>query len=110
MKWTVRTKEGELVYGSFGEVEQAFRSGLVEPDDELREEGTDKWRKASALPLLAKAQPGKSAYLAGAQLWLVVLAIALFSFALYSLARGRYAYGLGAALLISLVVTRVVWK
>ena len=55
MRYFVRTPEGELVFNSFGEVERAFLQGLVEPDDEIREEDANKWRKASTLPLLVQA-------------------------------------------------------
>src|ERR1043166_1746974 len=87
-KWTVRTKEGELTYGSFGEVEQAWLSGMVGPDDELKEEGHDKWRKATTFPLLVQARKHGNQVWGGTQMvWLIVL-IALGSLAMYFLVEG----------------------
>lgn len=56
MKYRVRTKEGELEYPSFAVVEQMWLMGLIEPEDEILEEGKTVWRKAGALPLLAQAR------------------------------------------------------
>lgn len=56
MKYKVRTKDGGLLdFESFGQVEQAWLLGLIEPNDEVLEEGKTVWRKAGAIPLLAKA-------------------------------------------------------
>ncbi len=57
MKYKVRSKDGGVLdFESFGQVEQAWLMGLVEPDDELLEEGKSVWRKAASIPLLAKAR------------------------------------------------------
>jgi hypothetical protein len=56
MKYRVKTKEGELEYQSFGQVEKAWLLGLIDPDDEILEEGRTKWRKASTFPLLVNAR------------------------------------------------------
>jgi hypothetical protein len=96
MKWTVRTKEGELVYESFGEVEKAWLLGLVEPDDELLEEGKTKWRRAGSIPLLVQARrTGEQAWGGAWFLW-ILTGIMLASSALW-LARGGL-YGAAVAL------------
>lgn len=63
MKYRVRSKEGELEYESFGQVEKAWLLGLIDPDDEILEEGHTKWRKANTIPLLVNAQRS------GEQVW-----------------------------------------
>lgn len=57
MKYRVRSRDGgELEYNSFGQVEQAWLLGLIEPDDDVLEEGKTAWRKAGTIPLLAAAE------------------------------------------------------
>lgn len=63
MKFRVRSKEGELEYESFGQVEKAWLLGLIDPDDEILEEGHTKWRKANTIPLLVNARRS------GEQVW-----------------------------------------
>lgn len=85
MKFTVKTKEGELQFSSFGEVERAWLLGLVGPDDDVLEEGRTKWRKAGSIPLLAQARrTGEQAWGGTWLLW-AVLAIGVGSYALYQL-------------------------
>ena len=57
MKYRVRTKDGgELDYVSFGQVEQAWLLGLIEPDDMVFEEGKARGRRAGDIPLLVTAR------------------------------------------------------
>ena len=56
MKYAVKTRDGELTYGSLEEVKTAYVLGLVEPDDEVLEENTQLWRKAGTIPLLVTAK------------------------------------------------------
>lgn len=74
MKFRVRSKDGgELEYESFGQVEQAWLLGFVEPDDELLEEGKTKWRKASSFPLLVQARrSGDQVWMGSWFLWIVL--------------------------------------
>ncbi len=106
-KYTVRTKEGELVYGSFGEVEKAWLSGLIEPDDEIREEGQTSWRKAGAIPILRNAQRSEQQIFGGTQMALIVVVVVLASFALYQLSRERYLLGGLVALVVAFLLFRV---
>lgn len=54
MKYTVRSKDGELVYESFKQLEQAAQVGFLDPDDELLREGETEWKKVSSQPALVK--------------------------------------------------------
>ncbi|HYR54681.1 MAG TPA: hypothetical protein VEM39_01090 [Myxococcaceae bacterium] len=110
MRYTVRTPEGELTYNSFGEVERAWLNGLVDGDDEIREEGASKWRKASTFPVLAQARRRGDAVWGGTQSAWIVIAIILASAALYSIARGHLWYGLAIAFALALLLTRVTYK
>ncbi|MDC0708587.1 hypothetical protein POL68_08920 [Stigmatella sp. ncwal1] len=56
MRYRVRTPEGELDYASLGDLQQAYVQGLVEPHDEVLEEGGSLWRKAESLPVLVRAR------------------------------------------------------
>ena len=56
MKYTVKNKDGELTYGSLEEVKTAYVLGLVEPEDEVLEEGATLQRKAGTIPLLVTAK------------------------------------------------------
>jgi len=110
MRYTVRTPEGELTYSSFGEVERAWLNGLVDGDDEIREEGTSKWRKASSFPVLAQARRRGDAVWGGTQSAWIVIAIILASAALYSIAKGHVWYGLAIAVALALLLTKVTYK
>ena len=48
MKYTVRSGEGEVTFESFGALERAFWSGLVDPEDKVQEEGATAWRRADS--------------------------------------------------------------
>jgi len=56
MRYRVRTPDGELDYASMRDVEVAYIQGLVGPDDDVREEGKETWRKASTIPTLVQAR------------------------------------------------------
>lgn len=74
MKYRVRSKDGgEIECTSFGQVEQAWLMGLIEPDDELLEEGKTMWRKASSYPLLVQARrTGEQAWGGAWFLWIII--------------------------------------
>lgn len=52
MKYYVRNQDGELTFGSIHELRVMFDQGLVGPDDEVRPEDSQSWRKAAAIPEL----------------------------------------------------------
>lgn len=56
MKYRVRNQDGEIEFQSFGQLEQAWLMGMVEPSDEVLEVGKTLWRRADTIPLLAKAR------------------------------------------------------
>ncbi len=94
MKYTVKNKDGELTYGSMEEVKTAYVLGLVEPEDEILEEGAKVARKAGAIPLLVTAKKvnverGDSKVLGG---W-VLGALALAMFAFYFLLNEHWKWG-----------------
>ena len=107
MKYTVRTKEGELTYASFGAVELAWKQGLVGPDDELLEEGKTKWRKAGSIALLAQARRSGDQVWGGSQMaWIIIMVIAA-SIGLYFLVHGNYLVGGLLSLAIAVLLFRI---
>ncbi|MFZ5469750.1 MAG: hypothetical protein ACOZIN_09965 [Myxococcota bacterium] len=114
MKYTVRTKDGELVYDSFGQVEQAWLNGLVGPEDELREEGATKWRKAGSIPLLVQARRHGNQVWGGTQLLWITVSVVLGSAAMYLIAKGNMLVGgliaVGVAVLLFRVTTEAFKK
>lgn len=106
-KYRVRTKEGELTYESFRAVEWAWLQGLVEPDDELLEEGATRWRRAGSIPLLVNARRHGNQVWAGTQSAWIIISLVVCSAALYLLAKGHYLAGGLLAVLISLMLFRV---
>lgn len=106
-KYRVKSKEGELTFGSFGEVERAWLQGLVEPEDEVLEEGSTRWRKAKSIPLLAGARRTGNQVWGGTQHFWIIFVVVLASLALYWLVKGKWALGGGLSLLISLVLFRI---
>ncbi len=73
MKFTIRNQDGQLEYQSFGQVEQAWLMGFVEPSDEILEEGKTMWRRADSFPLLAKARRhGDDVWNGSWFLWVVI--------------------------------------
>jgi hypothetical protein len=85
VKYKVRSKGGELEFSSFGEVERFWLMGLIEPDDEVLEEGKTVWRKAGTIPLLANARrTGEQAW-GGAWALFALIGILGGSIALYLL-------------------------
>jgi hypothetical protein len=102
MPYRVRTKDGELTYPSIAELSQAWQLGMVDPDDEVLEEGKEKWRKAGTLPFLVQFSPRGTPLLDRKIRFLVVLALCLATVAIYWLVKGNLVAGalagLGAAM------------
>ncbi len=109
MRYRVKNEDGELSFGSFGEVERAYLQGLVEPDDEILEEGSTRWRKASTIPLLVQAGRRRNAWGGTQSLWIVV-AVVFGSAALYMIAKGRMLIGLVLALILSVLLFSVTYR
>lgn len=57
MPYRVRSPDGELDFPHLADIAQAYSAGLVDPDDEVQEVGSNTWRKARTLPALASSTP-----------------------------------------------------
>ena len=60
MKYFVRNEHGELTFGSIHELRAMFDQGMVGPDDEVRPEDSQSWRKAAAIPELRASAAAKA--------------------------------------------------
>ena len=78
MGYRVRNEHGELQFQTFDELKEAVRQYLVDGDDEVQEEGTATWRKASTLPKLMAAAEEKPPLMQTSMRWyLIAFAVAL---------------------------------
>ncbi|MBZ4333820.1 hypothetical protein [Corallococcus sp. AS-1-12] len=115
MAYRVRTPDGELMFPTLGDIERAYVQGLVDPDDEVREDGAETWRKASSLPVLARAKkPHARDTSRRAQTLTVAGAVAAGVLALVLLFTGTNwnirMMGIALALVVSGLLTRVTFK
>ena len=114
MAYRVRSPDGELMFPSLGDIERAYVQGLVDPDDEVREDGTEKWRKASSLPVLAQARKPQAQKDARSQKLTVLGAVAVGVLALVLIITGSSTnvrmLGVALALVVSGLLTRVTFK
>jgi hypothetical protein len=113
MGYVVRTPDGELVYPSLLDVERAYAQGLVDPEDEVREESAALWRKAGSLPALAGARRASSGAASRSQTLTVVGVVLLGVLALSLLFRDSWQLrvaGIVLALVASTMLTRVTFK
>lgn len=100
MRYRVRTRDGgELDYASFGQVEQAWLLGLIDPDDEVLEEGKSRWRKASSIPLLVSARRSSEQVWQGTWFGWVLLWIAGATVAIVLISQKRLDYVMAGAVL-----------
>lgn len=114
MAYRVRSPDGELMFPSLGDIERAYVQGLVDPDDEIREDGTEKWRKASSLPVLAQARKPRTLKDSRSQTLTVLGAVAVGLLALGLIILGNSwnvrMMGIALALVVSGLLTRVTFK
>ena len=81
MKYRVRSKDGELEYESFKQLEEAAQVGFLDPDDELLREGETEWKKVSAQPALMKSKRATAAWKSPIFRWVLLAVLgALFAF------------------------------
>lgn len=93
--YKVRSKDGgiALEYASLAAVRQAYELALIDPEDEVLEEGKDTWRKAREIPLLSTAIRVKTARRVGSRnQWAFGMA-AVGVLTVLLLARGQYVSG-----------------
>jgi len=110
MKYKVRNKDGELEYLSFGQVEQAWLMGLIDPEDEVLEEGKTKWRKAGSIPLLVQARrSGEQVWMGTWFIW-VLAGVIGGTIALYLFQTGQYLFGFILAFAVASVMVHITWK
>jgi Flp pilus assembly protein TadB len=55
MGYRVRNRDGEVRFESFRDLSNAYRVGLVEPEDEILQDGHQKWRAARTVAHLQGA-------------------------------------------------------
>jgi hypothetical protein len=112
MPYHVRTADGELAFPSLADVERAYSLGLVGPEDEVREDGAQAWRKAGSLPVLARSRAAArpAAGRRAAQHLPILVAVALSLLALWLILRedpGMRLLGAGLALVVAGLLMRV---
>lgn len=113
MKYRVRSKDGELEYESFKQLEEAAQVGFLDPDDELLREGETEWKKVSTQPALMKGKRAHAAWKSPLLRW-VLLAVLGGVFAFWAIHTGNtqdrpelYAGGLVAAFMSAGVLFKV---
>ena len=101
MAFTVRRAEGSLQFESLGDIERAYRLGLVAPEDEVLEHGAPEWRRADSIPALRRGAPPRASALTPQLKLSLVLALVLGAAALMCLAKGLWLMALLLALVLS---------
>ena len=107
MKYRVRNKDGELEFASFGEVERFWLMGLIDPDDELLEDGHTVWRKASSFPLLMNAERSGETIWAGTWFLWTCIGVLGGSAALWLFHDKNYVAGLLVAVVVAAVMIHI---
>lgn len=110
MRYRVKSPEGELVYASFLEVEKAYLDGLVGPEDEVMEEGAQKWRRAKTIPNLVHARRRGNQVWGGTQMIWVMVAAVFGSVALRLMLKGHPIYGLVLGFAVGSLLTTVTYR
>lgn len=106
MKYLVRNADGQLEFESFKQLEEAVRTGFVEPEDEFLREGESEWKKVSSQPSLLK-HGSKGLTINRLYLW-IIIAVGLGGSAFFMISRGHREdrpelYGLGLLFAFSAV-------
>lgn len=111
MPYRVRTPDGELDFPHLADIAQAYAAGLVEPDDEVQEVGSNTWRKARTLPALvnATAQARKKDNTTYRDV-LIAVVLAAVSFYLLIFREGQASKGIGfmVAFLLAFQMRRLI--
>ncbi len=107
MAWIVRNENGALEFGSFGELERAYRVGLVEPNDEVRDPGSEVWRRAGRHPRLVQARAAEHTATSPVPFGFILLAVLLSGVALYIVVAGLWWLGVLLALIVAALLLGV---
>ena len=111
MPYRVRTEDGELDFPHMADIAQAYAAGLVEPDDEVQEVGSNTWRKARTFPALANSTASvrkkENTYYRDVLIVVVLGAVSLY---LSFFREGRVSKGLGlmVAFLLAFQMRRLI--
>lgn len=105
MGYRVRNEHGELQFQTFDELKEAWRQRLIDADDEILEDGSSTWRKASTLPKLMAATEERPPLIHTTARWyLIAVGVALVGIALvYGLTQN--AIGLAVVFVVALFST-----
>ena len=109
MRYTVRSADGEVSFGNYLEMEQAWLAGLVDPEDEVHEEGKKGWYKAGTHPLLVKARPPRRPASGSLLPWIVTSLVAAMA-ALFWRGYWGLLISLPLALILSALLTRLAYN
>jgi hypothetical protein len=107
MAWTVRNEHGSLDFANYNELRQACSVGLVSGEDEVREPGSQSWRKVRNHPRLSQIPKEKRAGSSPVPFPVILLAVALSAVALYFVASGAWVWGLAIALAVTALLMRI---
>jgi hypothetical protein len=107
MKYRVRNQDGEIEFQSFGQLEQAWLMGLVEPSDEVLEEGKSLWRRADTIPLLARARHHGDNVWGGAWFLWTLIGVAGGTLALWMFHEKNYIVGLVVSFIVAGLMIKV---
>lgn len=90
MKYVVRSADGELEYETFEQLREAASLGFVEPNDQVKKEGSDEWKRAG--DLVPKMNRRKSVFMQRSTWW-VLAALVLAGGALFALLKRELIIG-----------------
>ncbi len=107
MAWTVRNSDGAVDFETFDELERAYRLGLVESDDEVRDPGGRAWRRAELHPRLVQARAAEQSATSPVPFGYILLALVLAGVTLYVVAAGAWWLGLLLAIVLASMLMAV---
>jgi hypothetical protein len=110
MRYTVRTPTGgELQFEGIEQLRTSFRTGLIDPDDEVREGDAERWVKARSVPVLAMAMDPRARRARKGRPSLALYAlVTLLGVSLILLFSEAWPAGLALAAIASVMLTRLI--
>jgi hypothetical protein len=105
MAYRVRNEHGELRFDTFEHLRDAYLQHLVEPDDEVLENGSQTWRKAGSFPALVRALEARPTALGREARWYLLALVLLGSGAYFVVfGWGLVSFAIVAAIIASFVI------